>query len=324
RKKVKDFSGTGGLRNLLLPKPTIIIDSQNACDLDRDLTLQELFYWPEGLYQNVDGLWDACKKADYKFLFNNIKKWLDGQAMYQIFRFLPKNIPYASYSKITNPNSVHQCDLIEISYDEDVDTGLLDNGPIFYYVLLVIDCATRYKDFIFLISKSSEEVVEAFKSIYNNPDNPLNWAQLLIKARFRHTSLAMVDHYAELFELRVFKNEYAIEFLLSTGERCKECEQFARRIVNNMNDTPTQLIGMSPNNTTKLEQEEPMLPSRWILRDNRIITPSFPNHDKFVHLDLFALAGEKKARFDNADYHYIRRPSLAPHYTHLDVILLRI
>ncbi|CAG8714134.1 2480_t:CDS:1, partial [Dentiscutata erythropus] len=66
------------------------------------------------------------------------------------------------------------CNLIEIPYDEDVDMGLLDNGPIFYYVLLVIDCATRYKDFVFLTSKSSEEVAEIFKSIYNNPDNPLN------------------------------------------------------------------------------------------------------------------------------------------------------
>ncbi|CAG8816491.1 20177_t:CDS:2, partial [Gigaspora margarita] len=43
-------------------------------------------------------------------------------------------------------------------------------------------------------------------------------------ARFRHTSLAMVDHYAGSFELRVFKNQYAIEFLLPTGERYRECE----------------------------------------------------------------------------------------------------
>ena len=59
-----------------------------------------------------------------------------------------------------------------------MDTNLLDDGsgsPIYYYVLLVIDCATRYKDFVFLTSKNSKEVAEAFKSIYNNPDNPLTW-----------------------------------------------------------------------------------------------------------------------------------------------------
>jgi len=102
--------------------------------------------------------------------------------MYQIFRPSPKHIPYASYSKITKPNTMHQYDLIEIPYDEDVDTNLLDDGgspPIYYYVLLVIDCATRYKDFVFLTSKNSEEVTEAFKSIYDNPDKPLNWPRKL-------------------------------------------------------------------------------------------------------------------------------------------------
>ncbi|CAG8728579.1 16365_t:CDS:1, partial [Cetraspora pellucida] len=149
--------------------------------------------------------------------------------MYQIFRPSPRQIPYASYSKITKPNTVHQCDLIKILYD--VDTDLLDNDSIFYYVLLVIDYATRYKDFVFLTSKSSKEVAEAFKSIYDNHDNPLNWPWLLqsdqghefmgnvtlimdennvntqrIKAHFRYTSMAIVDRYVRLFELRVFKN----------------------------------------------------------------------------------------------------------------------
>ncbi|CAG8779081.1 22875_t:CDS:1, partial [Dentiscutata erythropus] len=149
---------------------------------------------------------------------------------------------------ISKPNCVHQCDLIEIPYDEDEYINLLnENSEIFYYVLLVIDCASRYKDFVFLTSKSSDEVAEAFKSIYDNPDNPLNWPRKLqcdkgtefmgyvtllmyehgveirrIIARFRHTSLAIVDRYAGLFELRVFKNQYAIEFLLPTGERCRE------------------------------------------------------------------------------------------------------
>ena len=44
------------------------------------------------------------------------------------------------------------------------------------------------------------------------------------------------------------------KFLLPTGKRCKECEWFARKIVDNMNDSPTRLIGMSPNDATKLEQ----------------------------------------------------------------------
>src|SRR5436305_12797510 len=100
--------------------------------------------------------------------------------MYQIFCPSPKHIPYASYSKITKSNTVYQYDLIEIPYDEDVNTNLLDDDLIYYYVLLVIDCTTRYKNFIFLTSKSSEKIAKAFKSIYNNPDNPnnpLNWSQ---------------------------------------------------------------------------------------------------------------------------------------------------
>ncbi|CAG8824746.1 6980_t:CDS:1, partial [Dentiscutata erythropus] len=208
---------------------------------------------------------------------------------------------------ISKPNCVHQCDLIEIPYDEDEYTNLLnEDNEIFYYVLLVIDCASRYKDFVFLTSKSSLEVADAFRNIYENPNNHLIYPRLLqcdkgyefmgsvtllmgkhnvkirrIKARFRHTSLAIVDRYAGLFTLRVFKNQYAIEFLLPTGERCRECERFARRIVDNMNDTPTRLIGMSPNSAIKLERvyskpstkyyhpigaDEPQLPKGTIVR----------------------------------------------------------
>src|SRR3954447_2231034 len=123
-------------------------------------------------------------------------------------------------------------------------------------VLLVIDCATRYKDFVFLTSKSSEEVTKAFKSIYDNPDKPLNWPQKLqcdkstefmgyvtllmdehgveirrIIARFRHTSLAMVDRYAELFEYKVFKNQYLVEFLLPTSERCRNVNDLREELL---------------------------------------------------------------------------------------------
>ncbi|CAG8621239.1 38262_t:CDS:2 [Gigaspora margarita] len=48
--------------------------------------------------------------------------------------------------------------------------------------------------------------------------------------------------------------KHTSEFLLPTSKYCRECERFARRIVDNMNDTPTQLIGMSPNSAIKLER----------------------------------------------------------------------
>ncbi|CAG8764423.1 2219_t:CDS:2 [Gigaspora margarita] len=194
-KKVKD-------QNLILQKPIILIDSQKACDLDQHLALQKLYYQPEGLYQNVKRLWDACKKAGYNFLFNDIKKWLDGQAIYQIFRPPPKNIPYTT--------------------------------------------------------------------------------------RFRHTSLAIVDRYAGLFELRVFKNQYAIEFLLPTGECYRECERFARRIVDNMNDTTTRLIGMSPNEATKLER----MYSKLLIKYNRPIGADEPRLSKGTTIRFLLAPGK--------------------------------
>jgi len=262
--------------------PVIYIDPQRARDLDREIILQKLYYCPECYYQNAERLRDACRKAGYYFPLTIIKKWLEPQKMHQIYRPSPKNIPYTSYSRISKPNSVHMCDLVEIPYDEDLleNTNLSDkNNEIFYYVLLIIDCASRFRDFVFLTSKNSSEVADAFRSIYEKPNNPLTYPRLLqcdedrsfmgnvtllmnkhgvrirrIKARFRHTSLAIVDRYAGLFTLRVFKNQYAIEFLLPSGERCKECERFARKIVDNMNNTSTRLIGMSPNDAMKLER----------------------------------------------------------------------
>ncbi|GES84123.1 hypothetical protein RCL_jg20487.t1 [Rhizophagus clarus] len=238
--------------------PTINIDPQKAHNLDQHLALQKLYYRPEGLYQNVKGLWNACKKAGYSFSFINVKKWLENQAMYQIFRPSPKHIPYASYSKITKPNTVHQCDLIEIPYDS-----------------------------------SSKEVAEAFKSIYDNPDKPHNWPRKLqcdkgtefigyvtllmdehgveirrIIAYFRHTSFAMIDNYARHFSRRVFKNQ---------------------RIVDNINDSLTRLIGMSPNDTTKLER----IYSKPSVKYNHPIGVDEPQLPKGTTIRFLLAPGEK-------------------------------
>ena len=47
--------------------PTINIDPQKAHDLDWHLALQKIYYRPEGLYQNVKGLWMLVKKPATAF-----------------------------------------------------------------------------------------------------------------------------------------------------------------------------------------------------------------------------------------------------------------
>ncbi|UZO23114.1 uncharacterized protein OCT59_015458 [Rhizophagus irregularis] len=98
----------------------------------------------------------------------------------------------------------------------------------------------------------------------------------------------MIDRYARLFKYRVFKNQYSIEFLLPTGKRCRECERFARKIVNNMNDSPTRLIGMSPNDATKLEQ----IYSKLSVKYNRPIGVDEPQLPKNTTIQFLLAPGE--------------------------------
>ncbi|PKK60109.1 hypothetical protein RhiirC2_793814 [Rhizophagus irregularis] len=133
--------------------PIINIDPQKAHDLDWHLALQKIYYCPEGLYQNVKGLWDAF--------------------------------------------------------------------------------------------------AEAFKSIYDNPDKPLNWPRKLQCDKgtefMGYVTLLMNEHDVEIRRIIALFNRISPTYW-------QECERFARRIVDNMNDTPTRLIGMSPNDATKLGQ----------------------------------------------------------------------
>ncbi|CAG8698048.1 8241_t:CDS:1 [Acaulospora morrowiae] len=100
----------------------------------------------------------------------------------------------------------------------------------------------------------------------------------------------MVDRYAGLFEVRVFKNQYSVEFLLPASERCRECERFAKRIVDNMNDTPTRLIRMSPNDVTKLE----WIYSKPLVKYNRPIGVNESQLEKGTTICFLLVPGEWK------------------------------
>ena len=44
-------------------EPLIYINPQKARNLDQDLTLQEIYYRPEGYYRTAEKMLDACKKV---------------------------------------------------------------------------------------------------------------------------------------------------------------------------------------------------------------------------------------------------------------------
>ena len=83
-----------------MEKPVIYIDPQRARDLDREITLQKIYYRLEGYYQTAEKMQDACKKAGYEFTLAIIKNWLNKQALYQIHKPQPKFIQYASFNNV--------------------------------------------------------------------------------------------------------------------------------------------------------------------------------------------------------------------------------
>lgn len=127
----------------------------------------------------------------------------------------------------------------------------------------------------------------------------------------------MVDRYARLFELRVFKNQYSIEFLLPTGKRYRECERFAKKIVDNINDSPTWLIRMSPNDVTKFEQ----IYSKSSVKYNRPIGVDEPQLLKDTTIQ-FLLAPEEWEN-DPFEWHRITDPIWSPSLHKIRRIIVR-
>ena len=101
---------------------------------------------------------------------NAAKKWLTKQALWQIYRPIPRYILRPKFN-VSLPNAVHQADLF-LPHDK-----LPHGKKVYKYALTVVDVASRYKNAEPLTSKESDEVSKAFQTIYKR--EPLKWPQLL-------------------------------------------------------------------------------------------------------------------------------------------------
>ena len=119
------------------------------------------------------------------------RKWLEKQALWQIFLPAPKYIPRPHW-EVSKPNMIHQADLLFLPHDTV-------GRKTYKYALVVVDIATRYKDAEPRTSKESSLVAKAFEKIYSRK---LNWPSVL-----------MVDPGKEFFgSVNTLVKKHAVKF----------------------------------------------------------------------------------------------------------------
>ena len=251
--------------------------------IERNIILRDLYYRPEGYYRSGKIFFEVCKKAGYKFHPKMVRDWLHRQASWQIHAPRAKNIPRASFNKITIPNEVLQADILYMPYDKVEEITYL-------FCLNVIDVASRFKwsvpigttldilnmddnEFSLADILTSAVVAECFEKMFNDLQCPLTWPKLLItdkgsefrgnceklmikhgvkvqKANSKHT-MGIVERFNRTLSERLFKIQYAEELLLPLPERSRVWVKNLPIIIKDLNNSITRLLGISPADAIK-------------------------------------------------------------------------
>jgi len=215
--------------------------------------------------------------ADYDFSLDEVRDWLERQAVHQIHKPRPKYIPRASFCSITTPNEVHQADVLYMPYDKI--------GRITYlFCLNIVDVASRYKVSIPIGAYSvkdrqgiltSKTIARALKEKYDDPECPLVWPKLLItdkgsefkgdceilleehgtrfqKAESKRT-MGIVERYNRTLIERLFHSQDASD-QLNLIERSRVWVKNLPIIVEDLNNSITRLLGISPAEAIGMEK----------------------------------------------------------------------
>ena len=92
--------------------PIIYIDSSKARKLDVSIALQKIYYHPSGYQRTIKQLYNASNNSGYDFTFDEVRDWLERQAVHQIHKPQPKYISRVGFNTITIPNDI--CPMIRL------------------------------------------------------------------------------------------------------------------------------------------------------------------------------------------------------------------
>ena len=132
-----------------------------------DRSMSKAYYSTNGYWKGYSAIEKLANPA--KVSEDLAKKWLEKQALWQIYLPAPKYVPRPHWA-VDKPNQIHQADLLFMPLNK-VDRKT------YLYALVVTDIASRYKDAEALTSKDSSGVAKDFEKIYSRK---LKWPHTLI------------------------------------------------------------------------------------------------------------------------------------------------
>ena len=180
----------------------------------------------------------------------------------------PKRVDRPHY-QVTTPNEMHQFDLLHMPSD-----SLCGNK--YKYILAGIDAASRYKVVRPLRTKQAKDVAEMVADIYKV--GPLTYPKIFqcdngsefkgevtkilethevkiqqVTTKYKHTHTAFVEALNKILAERLFKVQDAQE--LNDPEKVSATwVKHLYGLVDELNDTETEIIGMKPKNAIVLDQ----------------------------------------------------------------------
>ena len=197
-----------------------------------------------------------------------IKQWLSRQAFWQVHLPAPKRVDRPHY-EVTTPNEMHQFDLLYMPLDSLYRFK-------YKYILAGIDAASKFKVARPLRTKQARNVAEIIADIYKV--GPLTYPKIFkcdnfsefkgevtkmlekqedkiqrVTTKYNHTHTAFVEVLNKILAERLFKVQGAQE-LNDTDKVSSRWVKHLYGLVDELNDTETEMTGMKPKDAIKLKE----------------------------------------------------------------------
>jgi len=226
--------------------------------------LSKIYYSTDGYwkgYEAINKLTDAAKVSQ-----STSKKWLEKQALWQIYLPAPKYVPRPHWV-VVKTNYIHQADLLFLTHDTV-------KRKTYKYALLVVDVALRYVDAEALTSKDSSGIAKGFEKIYSRK---LKWPNTMIvdpgtefmgdvtklmkkkgvqiqrSEAKNHKAQSVVERANRTLSERLYSHQYAQEMLLE-NERSREWVKRLPKVLEAMNRKPRRITGKEPDKAVRLKE----------------------------------------------------------------------